>query len=260
MKRTVYILATCRKPELLRATTLVFDTLRTGFPTSDVMVCVNPCTKEILKRITDACLRANVTNIWNMESYVVHHDWIEKVFAMADGPSVICDTDMIFWDKCEDWEFNKPLAGRLVPAFEDTFTTRRTHSRLHTSLMVFAPSTLREEIRTYNNLIPESPFKVIPNLIRPLYYTNVDAYHSMVDCFFDTCALLYHAIGGEHFTEHQKDCYDHLQSGTVSDIVSPAHEAAHMRELHEKVFAGDLQAAHGIWRGQERYQNECSVV
>jgi len=37
----VFILATCRKPELLRMATLVFETIRVGFPTASINVFIN---------------------------------------------------------------------------------------------------------------------------------------------------------------------------------------------------------------------------
>lgn len=240
MKRKVYILATCRKAELIRGTTLVFDTLRVGFPTSEVMVCVNPCDLELRNEIHAACARAGVTNIWNLPRYVVHHEWISNVIQAADGPSVICDTDMIFLEKCEDWEFTEPLAGGFSGGFFDMFTNRLTQERLHTSLLFFEPKALRQAMREYEAITPDHPFKTQTNLIYPFYYS--ERQDDMVrHLFHDSCGLLYHAVGGQKFTKEQLACYKHVHAATYLDLVEPVYPT--LRTKFEKATRYECSVA-----------------
>jgi len=256
---TVHILATCRNPELIRATTLVFDSLRTGFPTARVYVYCNGL-GGYSALIQQAACKAGVPEFnLHVLSQTIHHDWIYKLFEKETEPFFICDTDLIFWSSFEDFDFSgAAMAGRYVPQFFDRFTNCITRPRLHTSLLYLDPQKIKQQVDAYFSQFPETPFNPRPNLIFPnfLPYRIEQAGHpergKVKNFFHDTCSMLYQAIGGQAFTEAQLDCYDHLNFGTISDIVCPHYPDERWRESHFAIFENP-QLAKGAWRAQEMW-------
>lgn len=242
----VFILATVRNPELIRGTTLVFDTLRTGFPNSDVTVFTNNIPDahiiNVIKRAGDC-----ECNITNLHQTTIHHQWIELLLKTYDEPFIVLDTDICFWKSCE-WDYGTAaLSGRFTPQFYDLFTKCITRSRLHGSFLYFNPALIRAQVEQYRARFPDTPFNPLANLIYPVVIPG--AKHSY---FHDTCCLLYQAIGGKSFAESQLDSYDHLNCGTISDIVGPHLTDLRLREAHFAVFENP-QLAKGVWRQQMAY-------
>lgn len=251
MKHRVKILATCRNAELLAATTLVFKSLRIGFPTADVEVYQNAtfpdshCVDELHKVAAGKGINGVVTN-------TIHHEWIERLLRDEVEPFWICDTDVIFWESIEQWDMTgQVLAGRYTPQFYDRFTNCITLARLHTSLLYIDPKAVRDKVAKYFAQFPETPFNPRPNLIYPgfLPYRMSGTQRNF---FHDTCSLLYHAIAGRHFGTLQLDCYDHINYGTISDIVCPHYPGYKWREQHFAVFENPLLAK-GCWRAQDAF-------
>lgn len=212
----VFILATSRKPELLPYTLLVFKTLRIGFPTARVFVTGNALEGFALKSVQDAAAAENCTFV-NRSEETIHHKWVEYLIEEADMPFWICDTDMIFYSKVEDWRFETALAGYRIPEFKDDFTVAVTRSRLHTSLLYIDPLKLKKEVENFKAPYPITVFNPPVNLFYPITYPlNGTVY------FHDTMSFVYHAIGGTEFTPKQKDAYFHFFFGTFSDLVLPA--------------------------------------
>src|SRR6185436_18974807 len=106
---SVHILATCRKPELLPYTLLVFRTLRVGFPTAAVEVTGNALQEFALKEVAHAAESIGCKFTNGQET--LHHLWIESLIDSAKGPMWLCDCDMIFYAAVEGWQFETPLAG-----------------------------------------------------------------------------------------------------------------------------------------------------
>ncbi len=48
------------------------------------------------------------------------------------------------------------------------------------------------------------------------------------------------------------DCYDHLNCGTISDIVAPHLKDLRLRESHFAVFE-NAQLARGAWKNQDNW-------
>lgn len=240
---TVHILTTCRKKELLPETLLVFKTIRTGFPKADILVTNN--TFGIESEVMEECYKVDAEYQYSINP-TIHCEWMQSLVEDSKEPLVLCDTDMIFYKSVENWEFKHPLAGRGVPEFYDLFTKRMTHSRLHTSLMFINPEGVREAIRKVDAITPDHLFKTKTNLFAPFYYSlNQKPY------FHDSMSLLYHAIGGEEFSEEQKDAYTHLQSGTIIDLVGPCYPG--LQEAHKTAF-DKPETLKGFWRLQEKTQ------
>jgi hypothetical protein len=220
----IYILSTCRKIELLRAATLVFDTLRIGFPDSQVHVWTNSPMAEARKALEKCALRADC-EIRHIDT--IHHRWIEMLVGDNDEPFWICDTDVIFWNRCDLWNMQgKWLSGCLTPGFYDRFTRCKTMPRLHTSLLYIDPERLRLRLREWRQGIHFTEFNPAVNLYYPLTLPP--------NTFYDTCSLLYQAVGGSAFSPAQLACYEHLHCATWVDLIEPTYPG--MKSLHESFF------------------------
>lgn len=244
----VFILATCRKPELLPYTLLVFKTLRIGFPTAHVCVHLNGATDHDglfwVKPVAEAANLAGCTI--ELIDEIKHHEWIEGLIKTNEDEFWILDTDVIFYASVEDWRFAEPLAGALIPEFNDPFLCATTRSRLHTSLMHIKSVELLAKTLAWELKHPNTIYNPIVNGIYPQCYPlNGKSY------FNDTMSLIYHAIGGTPFTAQQKDCYFHFHFGSFSDLVLP-HMPAGIPEAREEILAHPEQGL-GQWRFQEEW-------
>lgn len=247
----VSILATCRKPELLRATTLVFDTIRTGFPTSKIEVDWNGLDSSQEMEITsEAATKVGASFV--PINHTTHHEWLCSILKHEDEASWICDTDIIFWDSMEQWGFGShSLSGRFSPQFRCQFSNAVTRSRLHTCLLRIDPVKVREEVEAYGKKFPDcyaTPRPTIEDLVYPRYMPNL----GQMPYFSDTCSLLYNAIGGYRFTEDHLNRYDHVGSATLSDLVAPCYPEYRMRETHFAIFENP-QLARGSWKIQDEF-------
>lgn len=248
VKPTVLILVTCRKPELSRYATLVFDTLRIGFPTARIIVYLNSLEGDIKE---DLLRRAFAVGAECCETATIHHDWINERLVIGQEPFWLVDTDVIFYQSVENWRFGEsPLAGFRVPEFSDSFSGCITRSRLHTSLLYVNPVEVRRRLVQAWEGAEETPFTPRANLIDPLVVM-----HKQQRYFYDTCSLLYHAVGGTAFTDEQKDAYCHMHFGSISDVVLPR-----LPELERKVMLMRRDAilrhpvlGKGAWREQDAY-------
>jgi len=195
----VHILVTCRNPELKAMSLLVFDTIRIGFPTADIHVYLNDITDpEIIERCK--VFAESVVDV-----SMIHHRWIQVLLSSETNPFVICDTDMIFYSKVEDWKFDTALAGYRMPEFNDEFTGAITRSRLHTSLMFIDPVKFQQAAADYECGFPDTPFNPLASYVDPLCLPLKGRGY-----FYDTMSLAYHAIGGTEFTQQPKSAYFHF--------------------------------------------------
>lgn len=253
MNDPVFISAICRNAELLPASTMVFDTIRVGFPNSRVTVFINPLLH--VDEIEAAAKKAECETI-RLPTWETYHAWIKRLLATMATPFVVCDTDIVFWDEVEHWKFDEPLAGRYVPAFFDRFTGRNTHDRIHTSLMFLDPVGIYQRVAALNDAPPSKRLEYLMppplEVIDPLRHSIRDPITGQVQHWFhDTCSLLYHAIGGGLFMAEQLDCYSHLNCGTYSDIAND-HVGTGLRAKHEAVFKNP-ELLRGAWRHQDAF-------
>lgn len=241
----VNILVTCNDPDLIEGSLLVFDTLRVGFPDSPVKVHFNGnCAstyESIQKLVEDYDWR-------EFPNGLLHHQWIEYLIETNNDPFFICDTDVIFWRRFTLPPINRAISGRLIPKFYDKFTQSITMPRLHTSLMYIDPVAVRNYILTTKTV--ETRFNPIINLIHPIQMPSI---HGGV--FYDTCALLYQAIGGQPFTEQQLDTFDHLNAGTWVNELDARWPGLNLQQAHKQVYQNPMLAK-GAWKLQNRwYEN-----
>ncbi len=261
MKTTVNILATCRSPELLPATLLVFETLRTGFPTAGVTVFGNGLGPDAEKAVYNAVKRVGGAFI-PLPQPIAHGQWIEQLLDWNSRPVWICDTDVVFFDEVEN--FYEPycdtlFAGRFEPSFNCEWT-RATHvARLHPSLMFLNAPRLRVHTRAWPhqapffNTVERNLFhwQWVPVRERVLEGSRADLERLL---FYDTCAGLFHALGGEAFDEKQNAAFEHLYSSTYLDLIK-GHMPPGFAEMHERVYRDPSQAL-GLYKMQSEYYRQ----
>lgn len=244
----VHILATVRQPDLLPAATLVFKTLRVGFPTADVTVWVNGP-----KHYTEIFIAGEKAGLKAFtELTTMHHKWVTYLIEHENEPFWICDTDIVFWDSMEKFDFDgSALAGRYSPQFRCQFANAITRPRLHTCLLRIDPVKVREEVEAYGNHFPDAyctPRPSLEDLVYPRYIPTIGE----MSRFSDTCSLLYNSIGGRWFMKEHLNCYDHLGSATLSDLVAPHYPEYRMRETQFAIFENP-QLAKGSWKLQDEF-------
>jgi hypothetical protein len=253
MLKHIYILTWCNQVKNLYGTTLIFKTLRVGFPNAEVHVIDNgslPSVRSLLKQHTQEC-EAQFTQL---EDSIFHHDFIEQTInKQSEGTAIFVDPDVCFWENVEDWDFDALVAGRLIPPFRCEYTGCFTHPRIHTSFL-WIPDiiALREAIKTLQTqYFHFNPF-------RPLMFRLDNTWQR-----FDTGASLYAALPERMyaFTERELEAYDHLFCGTHLNAVSPKIRpdyALLFERLHKHVQL-DHRALKGSWRIQEQYFKALSV-
>lgn len=242
MTTPVHILATCNNRELAQMTSLVFATLRIGFPSAPVTVHVNGNCEALCPEILSLC---TATRCQVIKVETIHHEWIENLVRTQTEPFYILDTDAVFFESVEGWSFSSALAGRLIPEWQDAFSGCLTRARLHTSLLRLDPEQIKERIATRPSPTPFTPnVNLFHPLVLPLHRRNY---------FYDTASLLYHQLGGEPFSACQLDAFFHFNFGTISDLVLPRlPDRETMAEAREKILANP-SLGRGRWREQDEY-------
>lgn len=242
----VFIVTWCREAELLYGSLLIFKTLRTGFPTAEVVVIENASPPELRGPIYDAAEAAGCV-VQQLEQEKPHWAIVEEVATAHEGPTVILDSDLVFWTKVEDWTFGDALmAGRYLPEFADPFSDTLTFSRLHSSHLWFPrPEALREKLAYWRKWRPQAGSLFKPHMAPPGWWR------------WDTASALFHALGEDahRFTEAELDAYDHLFCGSHLPLVLPRmgqHWGKLMSDLHQTAQT-DLASIRGVWRMQEEF-------
>jgi len=247
VKERVYILATVRKPELIPAATLVFKTLRTGFPTAAVTVQCNGGNPESNRVLAECCRQANARLETGM-ALTQQDRWLARFIEVAHEPFWICDTDMVFFASMEGLNLPR-LAGEYQPTFIEEYTRTIHVDRLHTALLRVDPVAVRDAVRAYYSQYPCAPaVEVARVLVHQTYVPTPDGI-----LFYDTAAGLYHAIGGSRFSNEICDRFEHLQCATYIDLIGPhLEDAPGLAAMHQRIYA-DPKAAKGIRSMQQDY-------
>jgi len=253
MEKHVYILTWCGQAEHLYGTTLIFRTLRDGFPSFRVHIVDNASLPECRTAIRDGAKNCNA-EFTQIEQTITHHEFVEKILnTQAKGSAIFVDPDICFWENVEDWEFGDIMAGRRIPKFACEYSGCITHPRLHTSfLWIPDVCALRDAIRTLRgHFFDFEPF-------RPIMFRLDNTWQR-----FDTGASLFSAFTDQMhcFTESELNSYDHLFCGTHIGSVAPSLQDKYtllFERMHNEVQANHL-ALRGAWRIQEEYFNSRSV-
>ena len=243
----VYIITWCKDIANVHGSTLVFRTLRVGFPRAEVFVIDNAsisAVRPLLRRQSETC---GATFI-QLEEELAHYEVIESAIQhQASGTVVFVDPDVCFWRTVEGWRFNALMAGRLLPRYACEYTGCITHPRLHTSLL-YIPDVVA--LRAATEEVRRQFFEFDP--IRPIMCRLAGVWHR-----WDTGASLYAALAERMhvFTESELEAYDHLFCGThLHEVMSriSADYAMLFERLHRNALA-DHHTLKGAWRIQDQY-------
>jgi hypothetical protein len=241
---TVFIVTWCQNRDFLYGSTLVFSTLRVGFPDARVIVVDNGSKPEPRAFVLEQAVAAGCETRVLTRS-VPHGKLVERLALESDGPCVFVDPDIVFWENVQSWDFGPCLmAGRYIPAME--IGGLRMTPRLHTShLWIPDPAALKAKIREVRRGHPRCP-----NLFE--YRTDPST-----GLYWDTASALYFALGPQAmaFSEAQLDAYDHLFVGSDlsharSSSIDP-DVIAHLEDWHARARS-DYRTLRGVWREQEK--------
>lgn len=247
----VFILTWCQNEDSFFGNSLIFKTIRTGFPNAEVIVFDNHSLLSASFKL-EQLSKGQDCEFVRLESEVSHDYFLERMThnaSLNNEQIVFLDPDVVFWDNCEDWEFDELMAGRLIPKFYDEFSGCITHPRLHTSfLWIPNPIKMLKEIHLLDKF-EFQPFK--PSMI---YledgWNRFDTTSSFYSCFKDQVHT---------FTNNELDKYDHLFCGTHLDLVKDKLiDGLDLSELHEKTKT-DINVMKGVWVKQEEHFKQRSV-
>jgi hypothetical protein len=256
----VFILTFCRDLEAFYGTSLIFKTLRVGFPNARICVVDNASLPEAQDRLSVLCKENDCAFSIIAEPGVQHHEFIETTLrseattSTNDEPIVFLDPDICLWKSCEDFSFDGLIAGKKVGKFDDIITQTVTMPRIHSSFLWIenAKALFKEILR-----IKARRFDFLP--FQPFSFTMDGNWYR-----YDTGAGLYAALPGKCscFTDSHFDCYDHLYGGSHVDWLLHLYDDD-CREIilktHNLAKTNDINKLKGVWREQDRiFQNSFS--
>lgn len=248
----LFISAACHKAKLFPATTLVFKTVRVGFPTAEIVVHGHALNIAHTRAVQQLCDEVGA-EFYPLPQPLFHDEWIEKLAMTLNEPFWICDTDMVFFDKVEDWQFDQAYAGRFMPQFFEEWMQCVHRPRLMTCLQYFDPVKLRGQMRAWLEQFPRFPGNPIMEFFRQHFQPVRSRSGKVTNYFCDTTAGLYNALGGQKFTREQNACFEHLYAGSYVDIVAPHLTMATDLEANHRILCENPQMARGIQVEQQRY-------
>lgn len=240
----VYIITYCRDLDLLYGSTLVFGSLRVGFPESEIVVIDNASLPEARAVIRNAAKGAGAL-FEEAPPGRRHHELLREIVRTADVPFAVVDPDVIFWSRF-DQAGSGLIEGRLIPTFRDPYTQCLTHERLHTSLLkIQDPSALRSAIEQHSRFFEFDP-------IAPVMVHRAGVWER-----FDTMGGIYSLLKAScrSFTIDELDHYDHLFCGSHADQVTETlgDAAGSFEAIHQAVRSKDFQSIKGAWKQQQLF-------
>jgi hypothetical protein len=231
--------------------TLVFPSLRVGFPTATVTVHARSMGEGMAKRLEEA-VAAHIPEAEIVEAPVETHGyWMDEVLRTAKGPVVFLDTDVVFHEAVEHWQFDTGLAGRFIRRFREPLTRCVSEPRLHPSLLFVHPVKLARDLAAW-----QAGFKVTrfnPPVTSFAAFTLAERTRAgVVPHFHDTGSALYQAVGGTSFSEAQLDAYDHLFAGTFVEELAAVIDDADLLAAHRATWENPVRIR-GAWRRQNEW-------
>lgn len=245
----VFILTTCLAPENLDKTLMVFKTVRVGFPTADISVVDNASYASCVPDIEDAAHSVGAS-FHRLAERTEHGKFmagvVERGHTLGNHSKIaFVDTDMVFWENCEDIDMGGALfGGRFIPRIE---TADAVHiARIHPSFLLISDvAQLHAEIEGVSHTWWTSqefkPFEA------HCYVDNGKA------VFVDACATLTGAMAycAYAFGPNELNRYDHLFLGTIPHMVG---KLSLPEDIQGVISAGHalerLEDMKGLWRQQ----------
>ena len=250
--RTIHVVTYCRDMANLYGSTLIFKTLRVGFPNARVRVLDNYSLPEAAAEIR-ALARDQDCEFFEIDSRTLRvHDLGRQIILdpAQDGSLIFLHPDVCFWEPCEDWEFDALIAGKFVPMHRD----ERTGGVM---LPLFDPSFwwIPDARAFREHFVREFQRRGDHDLLGlfSAYLFKMDGHW----CKADPGSSLYAAFSDRAyaFGETELDAYDHLSGGTdletIIATIPGAHQSA-VRESHD-LAKRDYRALKGLWRKQAQY-------
>jgi hypothetical protein len=249
----VFILTFCRNLEAFYGTSLIFKTLRVGFPNARVYVVDNASLPEAQAQIATLC-RENECEFKRMTgSGLQHHEFIDTTIreqatvSSSDGPLVFLDPDICLWQSCENFSFGGLIAGKKLSKFYDSITNTVTMPRIHSSFLWVkdARALLHEILRIKAKRFDFLPFQS--------FSFNMDGSWFR----YDTGANLYAALPEKHsfFSDSHFEYYDHLYAGSHLDWIFHLYDdecREMMTRTHNYAKTNNIIPLKGIWREQDK--------
>lgn len=243
--RKVFILTWCKHIDQIYGATLVFDTIRIGFPTAEIIVFDNNSIPEAFIEIEKATTKVGAKLI-KLESEVSHHDYIRLLLDSnnTETPIYIIDPDIIFWKNVETFNTGKLLAGRWLPDFLDNYSNTLTKARVHTSF-IYIPSIrlLKEKIDVIERTYWDT------DLIKPIA-VRIDNNWVRWDTFAQVFECLYEDI--EIFSDEMNNCFDHIFCGSHLNILGTLFSNPRLHEIH-RLAIHNPTSLKGLWREQHNF-------
>lgn len=226
--------------------TLCFDTLRVGFPTAKITVYDNNNSTENNAYIREKCNRVGAEYVF-FWTKVHHAAWIKGTIENTEGKLCIIDADTLWWSNVEGFDFPTTLAGYYQPYRYCEFAQSSAVQRLHTHFMWIKDCKALRESAVYNYQHEYSPCDP---------YMPAVVYSNGKPIFYDTCAVLYHMIGGSSFDEKHLDCYDHINSASLyNTLVARIHGKDDLKAIHEMAKT-DPSKLKGLYKVVRQYENQ----
>lgn len=245
----VYVITFCHNMDLLYGSTLVFPSIRTGFPNADLVVIDNGSIAEAIPFIQTSVAHAH--GKFYRISTISHHDLLRQIVFGNQQPIAIVDPDVCFWQSMESvlsgMKPHELIAGRLIPSFNDPYTGCLTKARIHTScLLIPDPVALANRIQQITN------DKFNWDAFRPVMI-SVDGQWVR----YDTLAGLMHLSENiKVFSDEDLECYDHLFCGSHIDWFCERTPDSPWKskfiELHQRTKK-DYSSLRGVWRLQNEF-------
>lgn len=240
--RDVYIITRCTDLDLKASATLVFDSIRVGFPTWNIYCYYLGDFEEVEIEVKKKCKKYNII-LYELSLKKFNYEVISLLIDQSQNDFLVVDSDIVFWKNLEWYKPLKNLAGRHIPRYYESFVKGFSEERLHTSLLYFSNiPDLRKLIKeSFDSKTDFTPY----NVFKPVVVKN-----NGTTLFYDSCSILYNAIGGEAFGKDVLECYDHLFCGSFHKEV--AKDKPEMDKFFNSVFA-DHRQLRGIHRSQNKY-------
>ncbi len=244
--KDIYIPIFCENESKFDVSTLVLDTIRIGFPNSRVHIYMTGRNSIINERIIEKA--SILDNCWLCHNKTITTN-SQLIATIIDrnffNSFIVLDQDVIFWENCEDIEYDGLLTGRFIPKYACPYTHTITMPRLHPSFLVFNNV---EEIKNRLKEFTKDP--LVPfDAISP---TTV--FIEKTQLFFDVCSNLYQCIGGNAFQEDILKRYDHLGCSTFIEKVEdkcPRYfkgSTEFQRDIKNRMLE-----AKGLWKKQDMF-------
>ena len=242
------------KAHLRTGATLVFDTIRTGYPTAYLECYDNTEDPELASKVREACEK--VKGLYtHFDTEVRPWTWMEEQVYKEEGTVIFVDADVMFWENCEKWDFGKALfAGRYIPTYYEPLFKSICYARIHPSHFIIP------DVKKLISRIEEA--RQNHWVFDPFSFYSFKAGKDWY--YYDTLANMSLTFADEAFTfksEHL-DCYDHLFGGHMAKAVGECREGL-VRESYqsqiELIKNGDYKELKGLWIEQQQYYDSVKI-